>query len=167
MSVTFQTFTHGEETVRHMSEYLNCLRLSGYSELERFHAIRGAIMRYEELKKMAKEGKISSVNRNKDEILKIKLEKGGLTASNWYMKGMTRSTISCQPTPGGMLARKLKEILNSSTKTRRLLVTEDGGLPVTSSLRRTDPFRRLECRHKDPTCMVDPNKDRAKCSVIY
>ena len=116
---------------------------------------------------MASEGKISSVNRNKGEILKCKLEKGGLTASNWFMKGMTRATISCQPTPGGKLARKLKETLNSGTRTRRLLVTEDGGLPVTSSLRRTDPFRRAECRYKDPTCMVDPTKDCAKCSVIY
>ena len=80
---------------------------------------------------------------------------------------MTRSTISCQLTPGGVLARKLEEVMNSNTRTRRLLVTDDGGLPVTSSLRRYDPFRRQECRYKDPTCIVDTIKDCAKTSVLY
>ena len=50
-------------------------------------------MRYEELRKMAREGNIESVNRSKEEILRSKLDKGGLMASNWYMKGMTKSSI--------------------------------------------------------------------------
>ena len=50
------------ETVNHLNEYSNCLRISGYSPQERYHAIRGGIMRYEELKKQASEGEIKSVN---------------------------------------------------------------------------------------------------------
>ena len=135
--------------------------------MERFHAIRGSVMRQEELKKMVKEGSVKSLNRTKEEILRSKVEKGGLTVSNWYMKDMTTATMSCQPTPGGVLARRLKEVINRHTKTRRVLITEDGGLPITSSLRRTDPFKKSECRFKDPTCMVETNKDCAKTGVLY
>ena len=131
--------------MRHMSEYSHCLKISGYSEQERFHAIRGSIMRYEELSKMAREGTIKSVNRTKSEILSKKLEKGGLTASNWFMKDKTKCVMTCQPTPGGLLARKLREALNQDPRKGRILVTEDGGLPVICS-QRTDPFRIHECR---------------------
>ena len=54
------------------TNWFNCLKISGYYELERFHAIRGSVMRYEELAKMAKDGVIKSVNRTKGEILQMK-----------------------------------------------------------------------------------------------
>ena len=81
-------------------------------------------MRYEELSKMAREGTIKSVNRTKSEILSKKLEKGGL------MKDKTKCVMTCQPTPGGLLARKLREALNQDPRKGRILLTEDGGLPV-------------------------------------
>ena len=65
-----------EETVCHISEYSNSLRISGYSPQERFHAIREGVMRYEELSKLARVGKIKSVNRTKEEILVSFLDLG-------------------------------------------------------------------------------------------
>ena len=124
-------------------------------------------MRYEELKKQASEGEIKSVNRTKGEILKAKRSKGGLTASNWFMKGQTKYVITCQPSPGGKLSNMLKTKLNQKSNNGRILVTEDGGLPVTAGLRKTDPFKRLECRFKDPSCIVEKHKDCAKTGVIY
>lgn len=83
------------------------------------------------------------------------------------MKGETKYVITCQPSPGGKLANMLKTKLNRKTNNVRILVTEDGGLPVTAGLRKTDPFKWLECRFKDPSCIVETGKDCAKTGVIY
>ena len=47
------------------------------------------------------------------------------------------------------------------------MVTEDGGRPAISSLRRSDPFKKFGCRYNDPTCIVEGDKDCAKTGVIY
>ena len=80
--------------------------------------------------------------------------------------GKSYHVISCQPTPGGILARKLTESLNSNPD-RKILVTEDGEIPVSASLRKADPFRNPKCRFNDPDCMVEGSKDCAKSGVIY
>ena len=81
---------------------------------ERWNAIRGSVMRLEEMRRKVTKGEIESINRKKSEILKMKIKKGGLTSSSWFMKGTTYNVISCQPSPGGILARKLNDTLNSS-----------------------------------------------------
>ena len=53
----------------------------------------------------------------------------------------------------------MKERINSDPKRKRILVTEDGGLPVTVSVRKTDPFWRHECRFKDSECIVETERD--------
>ena len=68
---------------------------------------------------------------------------------------------------GGILARKLKESLNMDPRKGRILVTEDGGLPVICSLKRTDPFRKPQCRFNDPKCLVEEGKDCAKTGILY
>ena len=95
-----------------------------------------------------------------------KVEKGGLTSSSWYLKGTIEKTISCQPTPGGILARTLKQHLNKGP-VNRILVTEDGGTPILSGLRKAEPFHPQQCRYKDPNCIVESGKDCAKTGVIY
>ena len=80
--------------------------------------------------------------------------------------GKSYHVISCQPTPGGILARKLTESLNSNPD-RKILVTEDGEIPVSASLRKADPFRNPKCRFNDPDCMVKGSKDCAKSGGIY
>ena len=77
------------EAARHLTEYSNCMRISGYSSAERFRAIRGGCMRFEEMKIKVNRGEIKSLHRSKDEILRTKIAKGGLVASSWYLKGKT------------------------------------------------------------------------------
>ena len=97
-------------------------------------------MRTMEMLKKVSMGEIKSINRSKAEILRNKIEKGGLIASSWYLKGDTRKVISCQPTLSGILAKKLSKALNGDKGQKRTLVTEDGGLPIICSLKRADPF---------------------------
>ena len=61
----------------------------------------------------------------------------------------------------------LKTSLNQNSRNGRILVTEDGGLPVTAGLRKTDPFRRPSCRFNDPSCIVESTKDCAKTGILY
>ena len=46
-------------------------------------------------------------------------------------------------------------------------MVEDGGLPVTATLRRTDPFHPGTCRFQDPNCIVETGKDCAQTGCIY
>ena len=91
------------ETVKHLSEFSNCLRIWGYDKKTRYQTIRGAIMRHRSMRQKVIDGEIESVNRTKIEILRTKREKGGLIASLWYLKGETDKVTTCQPTPGGIL----------------------------------------------------------------
>ena len=150
-----------------MTEYANSLRISGYSEIERYNTIRGAVMRWKEMNNKVKNRDIASVNRSKTEIKKAKLDKGGLTARTWYLKGNTDSVITVQPTPGGKLATDIKVAVNSDPRKRRIMVTEDGGVPAISSLRKSDPFKPNGCRLSDPECMVEGDRDCTKSGIIY
>ena len=68
-------------------------------------------------------GEIMSLNRGKAEIKERKLAKGGLTAGTWYLKDSTYKVISCQPTPGGVLAKRIKAALNPTGTKERIQVT--------------------------------------------
>ena len=65
------------------------------------------------------------------------------------------------------MALRLKETLNKDPKKGRILVTDDGGLPITGSLRRTDIFKVPHYRFKDPRCMLETGKYCAKTDVLY
>ena len=150
-----------EETLRNLNKWSNCLRISGYTPQERFHTIRGAIQRVEEMKRKVREGEIESLNRSKSEILRAKESKGGVTAATWYLKGSTVSVTKCQPTPGGELATRLKKTLNPKDSKEKIQVVEEGGLPISVGLRTNDPFRPQSCRYEDNKCMVESGKDCA------
>ena len=96
-----------KESVLHMSKWSLCLKESGYSPKERYDAIRGACMRHEEIKRKVLEGEIPGLNRTRQEILRMKEEKGGLSSSTWFLKGKVANTIKCQATPNGELAKNL------------------------------------------------------------
>ena len=111
---------------------------------------------------------IVSLNRKKEEIVKEKAAKGGITASSWYLRGRTERVIYCQPSPGGKLASNIKKAVNSVSRNgAKTLVVEDGGTPITASLRQNDSFRKHECRFGDKLCMVESSKDCAMMNAIY
>ena len=70
------------EVCRHLLEWSQTMKISGYSAKERFETIRGAHMRYKEMRRKVEEGEIQSLNREKKVLKKMKDEKGGLTAGS-------------------------------------------------------------------------------------
>ena len=50
-------------------------------------------MRIEQMKRMVADGMMTSLNRSRMEIKKAKDEKGGSSASTWYLKGSTSRVV--------------------------------------------------------------------------
>ena len=142
------------EIAHHMTEYLYVITNSGYSH-EEISSHKGAVMRNKKMLRKVRDGEIRSVKPTEDEILRTKIEKGELSATTWFLKGQTSKVVTCQPTPGGQLQQMLTKVFNPSGTKEQILVTEDGGTPVTSTLRQTDPFQEKGCRFKDHNCPVE------------
>ena len=52
------------ETVTHLNTWTNCMRVSGYTHKERYDIVRGAVMRYENMKKMVAVAVLASIAGN-------------------------------------------------------------------------------------------------------
>ena len=72
------------------------------------------------------------------EIENMKQNKGGHTSSSWFLKRKVESVITCQPSPGGVLARIIKNTLNSDPSKAMIMITEDRDLSVIFLLKKTD-----------------------------
>ena len=107
-------------------------------------------------------GERQSLYRNREEIVKAKEAKGGMSAATWFLSGSKRSVISCQVTPGGKLAKMLKDKIGKTTNGDTRLVTEEGGIPVTMGLKATDPYRKEVCQYGDNECWIE----KGKCSEM-
>ena len=92
--------------------------------------------------------------------------KGGLSAASWFLGGQVKSTITCQATPGGILASNLKAALGTTKDGQTRMVLEDGGAPITLGLKVKDPFHKDECQFGDPDCWVAKGKC-GKMSCVY
>ena len=143
------------------------MRISGYSHKERYEAIRGAVMRQEEMRRKVESGEIKSLHRDRKEIVKNKEMKGGFQSQTWFLSGETSRTIRCDPTPGSTLCKSLKKALNPPGSKERTLVVEEGGIPVTAQVRRGDPFFNGNCRFGDPECMARPDVDCGQSGILY
>ena len=68
--------------------------------------------------------------------------KGGLSAASWFLGGDVRAVLSCQATPGSVLADKIRKEVGTNKNGTRNLVMEEGGLPLTSgSEKKLGPIR--------------------------
>ena len=107
--------------------------------------------------------------RDRKEICKAKLAKGGNSASTWFLKGDTTSTVTCCATPNSELQKLIKEYISKEKQADggKTLVLEDGGLPITLGLKKKNPFRVEICTFNDPNCMVDRKTDCSKQNVTY
>ena len=143
------------------------LRVSGYSEKERFDSIRGAVSRQEEMRRMVSEGEIPSLHRTRKEILQCKARKSGILASTWFLKGETSRSVKCHPTPGGRLAKLINKAMNPEGNRERTHIVEEGGIPVISSLKVNNPFFNGKCRYGDEHCIVKDRVDCGKTGCLY
>ena len=154
-----------EETVSHLNRFSWTMKLSGYNEYDRYHAISGAIRRVSAMKDEVKSGVRVSLFRSRQQIVESKRNKKDWT-NTWFLKGDTVGTISCPVTPGGVLKKTLNKQINSE-RDSKLLIVEDGGCPVYNGLKVRDPMRGKGCIFGDPCCIVDPSVQCDRIGVVY
>ena len=96
-----------DKVAEHMSKYYNMLRLSGCFTKERYYVVKGAKYCHSEMQEEVKSGIRMSMYRTRDEILEAKDLKGGICSSTWLLEGEVESVITCQVTPGEILAYRI------------------------------------------------------------
>ena len=130
-----------KERATHLSDFVRTMFVSGYSEEERYNTIKGAIIRWEEMINRVNSGEMESLNRSRKQILDSKVSRK-VWPNTWYLKGLIISTLNCVVTPGSRLKSMLSKSINDSNKEQnRVLIIEDGGLPITKGLKVGDPGR--------------------------
>ena len=91
---------------QYVSQYMNSMRISGYSQEERYNTARGAVLRYRELKEQARTGQRECYYRSGENIRRKKDESKNWS-NTWFLKGNIKNTVSCPVTPGGILKKNL------------------------------------------------------------
>ena len=87
--------------------------------------------------------------RSKLEIIKHKKKRKGKTAANWFMGGEIRNTLTSTITPGGDLAREIRDRLQAIQVTgNRSKIIETAGAPISTGLFKGDPFLQLGCPYR-------------------
>ena len=76
-----------------MSEYMNCLRMSGYKEAYRRSLLRGIMIRHQQVQNKINNG-LWSRYRSRQQIVTSKQAKSGKTSANWFVRGEIRSTVT-------------------------------------------------------------------------
>ena len=71
------------------------LRISRYTERERWNFIKGVVLGHREMLEEIVKGERTSLYRDRKEIERAKDLKGGLSAASWFLGGQVKSTISC------------------------------------------------------------------------
>ena len=58
----------------------------------------------------------------REEIMRVKDPKGGISAATWFLGGEVETVIICQFTPGGKLAEQHRKVIEATKDDNRRLV---------------------------------------------
>ena len=130
------------EKVSHLNNFSNCMRWSGYSKEDRFHTISGAIKQVRDMTSEVERSERDSLSRGKKHIVMAQERKIDWS-STWYLKGPI--------TPGSDLKKELNKVINESRPVNdKVLVIEDGGMPIMTGLKVKDLMRSMGCIFRIP-----------------
>ena len=138
------------------------LKVSRYNERERVNNIKGAVQRHRQMLLEVQNGERESMYRKREQIVQCKDLKGGLCAASWFLNKEINGVITCQATPGSKLADTIRKEIGTSPDGSKRLVMEEGGVPLTLGLKKTDPRPTEGCQFGDSNCWVEGNK----CSTM-
>ena len=151
-----------------LSEYMRRMMSGGYSEDYRYHCIRNAVAIYEHKLRMNDEG-VTPLNRPREymrlERRKAKKEK----KKSWSTKGGYLAPVIVPSTPGGLLAKMLRDIAEKEACGLKLKVIERGGRTVEKLLSRSNPTASDSCGRPDCVGCNQPGGMRncSKPGILY
>ena len=129
--------------------------------------MKGATERHRQKLSEVQSGERASIYRKRSEIVRAKDIKGGLSSASWFLSGEVKSVISCQATPGSVLAEMIRKEVGTNKDGARNLVMEEGGVPLASGLKVLDPRKTEGCQFGDPNCWVEGDRCSSSCCVYY
>ena len=147
-----------------LSEFMNMLRVSGYSERFRSDLLNGVLKRWEQVMSEVKNG-TRMLHRSQELIRSKKLLKSGRTASTWFLKNETTATVSVPITPSSNLKSTLQNVLNKirGPDGGRTKVLEESGIVIS---RMAPPTQPLGCQYKTK-CLANDDTNCQTAGVIY
>ena len=104
------SFTPTHERNQVCGKFINSLRVSGYGHPIRQDILEGILLRDKQLRES-----VSLRYRIREEIEQQKAGKDDRFINTWFLRGTTTSVLKVQPTPGGLLARRVRDKLKGVT----------------------------------------------------
>ena len=126
-----------------MSQFMNCLKISGYNHEYCFTLLRGILQRKEQLEEDFRTG-AKSRYRSRHQITSQKKSRLGKYPNTWFLKGDVGNTLKVPYTPSG----KLKSLIDAKLKEKGLetadgcltKVIELAGRNISSGLKKSQNF---------------------------
>ena len=142
----------------HLSELMKRLQMSGYPHRYRESILKSVLAGHETKRARAAAPGGRPLHRSdeyhRDERAKIKARQGKL----WYRRGGFDTVLFVPPTPGSILANKLKKMEEDTAPRRswRFRVIETGGRTIKSQLQTPNPASPSHCGAEDCLpCITD------------
>ena len=135
-----------EVTVKHLNNLSKRMAISGWNEKERLQIIKAGVIGYDVMLKTEEEGG-RPINRPKSWELDKRQKNKQMKGKNWFSKGGYDVPLFIPHTPGGLLARRMreKEAQNNQGRKIRFKIVEKGGVTLDRKLRRSNPWKGGKC----------------------
>ena len=137
-------------TVKHLNDFSNRMRASGYGERYRFEIIKSGVEGFDKMIKEENAGgrpinQRRTWNEEKNEDQRQKKKK--LKKKNWFNSGGFNVPLFVPHTPNGELAKKMRgaEAQNHQGRRIRFKIVEKGGVTLENLLRRSNPWSAEGC----------------------
>ena len=159
----------GEEVRNeHLNKFMLKLKNSGYSQTYRKQILDSALKAYEKMVADDLSGK-KPLYRSRDWDNEDRNAKKNDKKLNWWKNEKSKikytSTLFVPPTPGGKLAKELRnreEDLNKYSE-ERIKIVETGGIEMESILTNKNPFKSKKCDKE--VCPLCKNGSKIPCNT--
>ena len=132
-----------------LSEYMARMKAAGYNQDYRQHVLQNALSVYDAKLRKNDEG-VTPLNRPKGYQKLERRKDKHLKRRNWSQKGGHVAPIIIPSTPGGILAKMMREVADAeSAPGLHFKVVEKGGRRLESVLSRPNPTASDHCVRKD------------------
>ena len=158
-----------ETTLRHLDNFSQRMRMSGYNENYRFQIIKSGVEGFDKMLKESEDGgRPINSPRTWEEDLRQKNKY--FKKKRWYRRGGYDVPLFVPHTPRGELAKKMKEkeAQNNQGRSIRFRIVEKGGITLEQKLRRSNPWAGEKCGR--PKCFPCRSERGGNCyreSVTY
>ena len=154
--------------IEKLNEFCNMMRVSGYDEAYRKDIIMGVHKRVLEMEILIHKGQKERY-RNREQINYCHKISKGRYVDTWFLKGGNHtSVLNIQPTPGGKLAKMLRDGIgyHKAPDGGTTKIVEVGGEPISKGLFKADPFKGKGCPFP-AKCAVNEKGGCNRQRVIY